>query len=143
MPAGLDDEGDGSGKYVKRVGSARRTLQRLFPGVFQPTLPVTTRRGSFAHFAGRKAGDPWPSQNRRRASLNRLTRRAGMRVLCMAAKQRDTVPCALFRMRNRTKNLSIGCSDVGSPEPLASWGGLDLGVPGTLTGRVMDGAAGT
>ncbi|KAK9820157.1 hypothetical protein WJX72_006776 [[Myrmecia] bisecta] len=30
-------------KYVKRSSSMRRTLQRLFPSVFPPSLPVTTR----------------------------------------------------------------------------------------------------
>jgi hypothetical protein len=46
-PQGLggeaDTEPDQDNKYVKRTGSVKRSLQRVMPAIFQPTLPVTTR----------------------------------------------------------------------------------------------------
>ena len=39
-----DGEGDMGAKYAKRSSGARRSLQRLFPALFAPSLPVTTRR---------------------------------------------------------------------------------------------------
>ena len=46
-PQGLGDEADTEpdqdNKYVKRTGSVKRSLQRVMPAIFQPTLPVTTR----------------------------------------------------------------------------------------------------
>ena len=46
-PQGLggeaDTEPDEDNKYVKRTGSVKRSLQRVMPAIFQPTLPVTTR----------------------------------------------------------------------------------------------------
>lgn len=38
-----DSEPDHEDKYVKRKGSVKRSLQRVMPTMFQPTLPVTTR----------------------------------------------------------------------------------------------------
>lgn len=38
-----DSEPDQEDKYVKRKGSVKRSLQRVMPTMFQPTLPVTTR----------------------------------------------------------------------------------------------------
>lgn len=40
---GEDTEPDQDNKYVKRTGSVKRSLQRVMPAIFQPTLPVTTR----------------------------------------------------------------------------------------------------
>ena len=38
-----DTEPDQDDKYVKRTGSVKRSLQRVMPTMFQPSLPVTTR----------------------------------------------------------------------------------------------------
>ena len=38
-----DSEPDQDDKYAKRTGSVKRSLQRVLPSIFQPTLPVTTR----------------------------------------------------------------------------------------------------
>lgn len=38
-----DSEPDHDDKYVKRTGSVKRSLQRVMPTMFQPSLPVTTR----------------------------------------------------------------------------------------------------
>ena len=35
---------DADAKYVKRQSGFQRSLKRLFPSAFKPTLPVTTRR---------------------------------------------------------------------------------------------------
>lgn len=40
--AGRDDD-EQRAKYIKRANPLKRTLQRLFPAWFAPTLPVTTR----------------------------------------------------------------------------------------------------
>ncbi|DBB11182.1 TPA: hypothetical protein ACH3X3_006635 [Trebouxia sp. C0006] len=66
-PQGLggeaDTEPDQDNKYVKRTGSVRRSLQRVMPAIFQPTLPVTTR-----DVKGGKAGSSsaQPARRRRR-----------------------------------------------------------------------------
>jgi hypothetical protein len=36
-----DDEGDE--KYIKRNTAMKRSLQKFFPSMFQPGLPVTSR----------------------------------------------------------------------------------------------------
>ena len=38
-----DTEPDQDNKYIKRTGSVKRSLQRVMPAIFQPSLPVTTR----------------------------------------------------------------------------------------------------
>lgn len=38
-----DSEPDHDDKYVKRTSSVKRSLQRVMPTIFQPSLPVTTR----------------------------------------------------------------------------------------------------
>lgn len=38
-----DTEPDQDDKYVKRTGSVKRSLQRVMPTMFQPSLPITTR----------------------------------------------------------------------------------------------------
>lgn len=38
-----DSESEHNDKYAKRGSSVKRSLQRVMPNVFQPTLPVTTR----------------------------------------------------------------------------------------------------
>ena len=38
-----DGEGDMGAKYAKRSSGIRRSLQRFFPSLFAPSLPVTTR----------------------------------------------------------------------------------------------------
>lgn len=43
LPPGITDEED---KYVRRAHPLKRTLQRLFPGLFAPGLPVTARDAS-------------------------------------------------------------------------------------------------
>lgn len=66
-PQGLgseaDAEPDQDNKYVKRTGSVKRSLQRVMPAIFQPTLPVTTR-----DVKGGKAGSSsaQPARRRRR-----------------------------------------------------------------------------
>lgn len=39
-----DDEGDE--KYIKRNTAMKRSLQKFFPSMFQPSLPVTYRCGT-------------------------------------------------------------------------------------------------
>lgn len=60
---GEDTEPDQDNKYVKRTGSVKRSLQRVMPAIFQPTLPVTTR-----DVKGGKAGSlsAQPARRRRR-----------------------------------------------------------------------------
>ncbi len=43
LNAQADSELDQDNKYVKRTGSVKRSLQRVMPAIFQPSLPVTTR----------------------------------------------------------------------------------------------------
>jgi hypothetical protein len=38
-----DGEGDMGQKYTKRSSGIRRSLQRIFPAFFQPSLPVINR----------------------------------------------------------------------------------------------------
>jgi hypothetical protein len=43
-------------KYARRAHPLKRTLQRLFPGMFAPGLPVTARCGSGARLTGSSNG---------------------------------------------------------------------------------------
>lgn len=58
-----DTEPDQDNKYIKRTGSVKRSLQRVMPAIFQPSLPVTTRdvKGGKAHPSGAQ-----PVRRRRR-----------------------------------------------------------------------------
>ena len=38
-----DTDGDQAAKYAKRQGSLQRTMKRVFPSLFQNSLPLTTR----------------------------------------------------------------------------------------------------
>lgn len=38
-----DQDTDADTKYIKRQSALQRSLKRLIPSAFQPTLPVTTR----------------------------------------------------------------------------------------------------
>lgn len=43
MSSQLDADADEKGKYARRQGSLQRTMKRVFPGLFQGSLPVTTK----------------------------------------------------------------------------------------------------
>jgi hypothetical protein len=60
LPPGITDEED---KYVRRAHPLKRTLQRLFPGLFAPGLPVTARwvHGCCVHCTRQRPGFPRPN----------------------------------------------------------------------------------
>lgn len=58
LPPGITDEDD---KYVRRAHPLKRTLQRLFPGLFAPGLPVTARWVDGLHRTGQLPACPGPS----------------------------------------------------------------------------------
>lgn len=62
-PAEPDSESEHNDKYAKRGSSVKRSLQRVMPNAFQPTLPVTTRDAK-----GSKSGgtSTQPARRRRR-----------------------------------------------------------------------------
>lgn len=39
----LEADADEKGKYARRQGGLQRTMKRVFPGLFQGSLPVTTK----------------------------------------------------------------------------------------------------
>ena len=39
----LDADADEKGKYARRQGGLQRTMKRVFPGLFQGSLPLTTK----------------------------------------------------------------------------------------------------
>lgn len=40
---GVDGDGDGEEKYIKRSNFMKRMAQRIFPDAFTPSLPITAR----------------------------------------------------------------------------------------------------
>ncbi|PRW56787.1 hypothetical protein C2E21_4555 [Chlorella sorokiniana] len=46
MSSQLEADADEKGKYARRQGGLQRTMKRVFPGLFQGSLPVTTKDAS-------------------------------------------------------------------------------------------------
>lgn len=68
MSTHLDRESDADAKYAKRQTSLRRTLQRVFPSLFQQTLPVTTKD------VQQGAGSPSPASDGSRRRVRKRRR---------------------------------------------------------------------
>ena len=110
-PGGTDGEGDMGAKYAKRSSGVRRSLQRLFPGLFQPGLPVTTRCR------------PHPCW---RSSAGRICHAHAKGVRCLICSRRMPSGCVLKHDSWRSRTLirhaaELQCSSQSAACQSAAW----------------------
>ena len=83
-----DSEPDQDDKYVKRTGSVKRSLQRVMPTMFQPSLPVTTRYQALKYL------HPWTLHS----SIIVQPALVALQYLVDADQALHVMSCTLFRL---------------------------------------------